>query len=135
MRKILEERLLNAQIDFECFKNDALAGTIMAYQDCLNLLDKYNIITAPKEIKLSEIVSKLENDCCYDKVIIVRNSTYTRVVGRMLHHLYSSTKPLFDFNIEGKIDKPNDFNYKWLYKLWIAGTKIIDDLEKQDEQH
>lgn len=25
------------------------------------------------------------------------------------------------------------FNYKWLYTLWIAGTEIIDDLEECDE--
>lgn len=103
-------------------------GQIEAYQDCLNLLNQYNIITAPKSIKLSEIVEKLKNNYSYDDITIERNSTYTRIIGRTQHHLYSTTETLFDIDFNKTLDKPN-FHYKWLYTLWIAGTIIEDDLE------
>lgn len=100
--------------------------------DCLHLFDEYNIITAPKEIKLSEIVEKLKNDCGYGDVEIKRYSTYTDVWG-IEYKLYLSSDSLFDFNLKGEITIHNDCIYKWLYELWIAGTTIIDDLEGQGE--
>lgn len=37
-----------------------LQGQVEAYRECLNLLNQYNIITAHKSIKLSEIMKKLK---------------------------------------------------------------------------
>lgn len=116
------------EIDCPLFTSDEIKGKISAYQDCLNLLNQYNIITAPKQIKLSEIVEKLKNNYSYDNITIERNSTYTRIIGRTQHHLYSTTETLFDIDFNKTLDKPN-FHYKWLYTLWIAGTIIEDDLE------
>ena len=104
-------------------------GKNQTIKEVLELLNQYNIITAPKEIKLSEIVDRLKNDCGYGDVEIKRYSTYTDVWG-IEYNLYLSSDSLFDFNLEGKITIHNDCIYNWLYTLWIAGTKIIDDLEK-----
>ena len=103
-------------------------GKMEAYMNILESLKDYNIITAPKQIKLSEIVEKLKNNYSYDNITIERNSTYTRIIGRTQHHLYSTTETLFDINFNKTLDKPN-FKYKWLYTLWISGTEIVDDLE------
>lgn len=37
-----------------------LQGMSIAYENCIMLCNQYNIITAPKSIKLSEIVEKLK---------------------------------------------------------------------------
>ena len=69
IKQIIEERLENARNDYGNTTREPqleLRGQIEAYQDCLNLFDEYNIITAPKTIKLSEIVDRLQqyhSDC------------------------------------------------------------------------
>lgn len=96
------------------------------------ILTKYNIITAPKSIKLSEIVSKLGigNSFGIDR-------------HKNLINLYEVNELEFDGEYwqdesyllgirDNKIYDSNitlDDRTKWLYTLWIAGTEIIDDLE------
>lgn len=97
----------------------------------IEVLNQYNIITAPKSIKLSEIVSKLqefyadeyvthkENNTIYihrkdesyviDSIIEIFNNKITEI---QLDYLYEETK--------------------WLYTLWIAGTEIVDDLKEEE---
>ena len=155
MRKILEQRLDNARNDyhncygdidnFPFYEAHVLQGQIEAYQDCLNLLNQYNIITAPKEIKLSEILNRLNKE---HKAIINGNVIYEYKVHRnglcnadgTLYHIsdisinsYHYGKELVTairFTPKMTITEI-DFGekYKWLYELWIAGTKIIDDLK------
>ena len=47
------------EIGCPLFTSDEIKGKILAYQDCLNIINNYNLITAPKSIKLSEIVERL----------------------------------------------------------------------------
>lgn len=102
-------------------------GIIVAYEGILKSLEDKNIITAPKTIKLSEIVDRLN---CYVK----RNESTI--------HLYDIEEDLFDeydtFESYSLVIENNKITaillsqcdeYKWLYTLWIAGTTIIDDLE------
>ena len=102
-------------------------GRIEAYMNILQSLKDYNIITAPKNIKLSEIVERLN---CYVK----RNENTI--------HLYDIEEDLFDeydtFESYSLIIENNKITtillsqcdeFKWLYTLWIAGTEIIDDME------
>ena len=99
-----------------------------AITDVEILLDQYNIITAPKTIKLSEIVDKMN---CYVK----RNENDI--------HLYDIEEDLFDeydsFESYSLIIENNKITnillsqcdkFKWLYTLWIAGTIIEDDLKE-----
>ena len=101
-----------------------------AITDVEILLDQYNIITAPKTIKLSEIVDKMN---CYVK----RNENDI--------HLYDIEEDLFDeydsFESYSLIIENNKITnillsqcdeFKWLYTLWIAGTIIEDDLKDRD---
>ena len=101
-----------------------------AITDVEILLDQYNIITAPKTIKLSEIVDKMN---CYVK----RNENDI--------HLYDIEEDLFDeydsFESYSLIIENNKITnillsqcdeFKWLYTLWIAGTIIEDDLKERD---
>lgn len=95
----------------------------------IEVLNQYNIITAPKSIKLSEIVSRLK-DCKVE-----RYSDYIS-----LYDTYTDTLP-FDIETEmkdylllikgNKIEKVHCID-KWLYTLWIAGTEIIDDMKESE---
>ena len=143
MRKILEERLENAKNDYGKTTREPqleLKGQIEAYQDCLNLLDQYNIITTPKEIKLSEIVSKLKEKpifnkskisiCKHDnKIDIWEDYEFNDIVDEKC----SGSSFLLSIDNKNKVDLIcRDFTideHKWLYKLWIAGTEIVDDLK------
>ena len=104
-------------------------GKNKGIKQVLELLDQYNIITAPKTIKLSEIVDKMN---CYVK----RNENDI--------HLYDIEEDLFDeydsFESYSLIIENNKITnillsqcdeFKWLYTLWIAGTIIEDDLKEE----
>ena len=114
------------EIDCPLFTSDEIKGKISAYQDCLNLLNQYNIITAPKSIKLSEIVSRLIN-ATENKFTIERVQHFIVIL--------FVDEPILRIDIpENKIgeilaDCFDDTLNKWLYTLWIAGTIIEDDLE------
>ena len=92
----------------------------------LEILNQYNIITAPKEIKLSEIIERLrieQNDYDFrykDSSISVWKNKWCYAVA----YIDDDTLKL-DFDIHDRYLFP-----KWIFSLWIAGTTIIDDLEE-----
>ena len=117
-----------------------LQGMSIAYENCLMLCDQHNIITAPKEIKLSEIVSKFViKDSFYKnhRISVIRDDNdidvwedydievdETTLSQSNLLVVISNNK-IEEINISYRYENLN----KWLYTLWIAGSKIIDDLE------
>lgn len=116
------------EIDCPLFTSDEIRGKILAYKDCLNLLNQYNIITAPKQIKLSEIVEKLKE--CYH----ISSISYDKQ-SKSIHDGEDDIVPLIEFNEDltfKEINLPIRDNNKWLYPLWIAGTEIIDDLKDEE---
>ena len=96
--------------------------------DCLRMLDQYNIITAPKSIKLSEVVKRLKNNentiirierykdnsfaIFCDSCWVLTSSNHIEILHHQFIHLFQQTK--------------------WLYTLWIAGTQIVDDMESDE---
>ena len=104
-----------------------LQGQVEAYQDCLNVINNYNIITAPKTIKLSEIVSRLKNEL-KDYVIKYINGEITVCRDRWCYAVVYIDEDTHNF----EFDFHDRFNFpKWLYTLWIAGTIIEDDLKDE----
>ena len=92
----------------------------------LSLTD-YNIITAPKSIKLSEIVSRLNCQVeRYNDYINLYDDTYEE-------------DDIRDYSLFIKNNKIDEIHilptneFKWLYTLWIAGTEIVDDLECDED--
>ena len=108
-------------------------GQIEAYQDCLDVLTQYNIITAPKQIKLSEIVSRLQPLLDYPiyvaEVIVLNNKAVVTNVKYNNDLMYRNHIIDFEDNQIWYIHLPKEEKFKWLYTLWIAGTEIVDDLE------
>jgi len=100
-------------------------------------LANYNIITAPKTIKLSEIVSKLEKH--YNTEIVINRKPTSYYNCYILCRKSIAENEDYELLIrDNKIDDidefccyPNDDNIKWLYTLWIAGTIIEDDLKDE----
>ena len=109
-------------------------GQIEAYQDCLNLLNQYNLITAPKSIKLSELIDKIyETKFKSESWVepIKEGDNYYRIRVQYGDGYWGD----YEFYIvDGKISSAFDMElprdeFKWLYEIWIAETTIIDDLE------
>lgn len=119
---------------------DDIGDSVCTYNtgvyDCLDILEQYNIITAPKEIKLSELIDKIyetkfKSECWVEP--IKEGNNYYRIRVQYGDGYWG----YYDFYIENEkiVIYTNDcllpFNeFKWLYTLWIAGTTIIDDLEE-----
>ncbi len=105
-------------------------GQIEAYQDCLDVLTQYNLITAPKEIKLSEIVSKIQEQ---SNVEIYFNRERNAIgYGEYDEDWRQNTWQPFVIFRDTKIVRicmPMAEITKWLYTLWIANVEIVDDLE------
>ena len=110
------------------------AGYNDGLDKAINILNQYNIITAPKSIKLSEIVSKLNKKegstislCRHDNEINVWEDY------KISDDEEQTNGSIFIFKIDSnsiiKMIARDDRIPKWLYTLWIAGTEIIDDLE------
>lgn len=120
MKDLIDE--IHELKDYENYDYD------QAITDVEILLNQYNIITAPKSIKLSEVVSRLKEtfkDLC--------NITYRdlRVINHGLIYLEDEIVVTIDKekNIILNIEFTNTFiELKWLYALWIAGTEIVDDM-------
>ena len=112
-----------------------------AIKDTLSILNQYNIITAPKSIKLSEIVSKLNkiyNDSEFSREIYFNRKLNAIGEGEYDKDWFMDTWTpfiLFKENKISKIVKLGSEKTKWLYTLWIAGTDIIDDLECDDNEN
>ena len=151
MKKLIEEiekmkdnEVYDTSLDIG-FQN-TLNNTI---DKCIELLNQYNIITAPKSIKLSEIVKKLKE--------VYIGLTSNIVIERKGKHILILNNPSFlnnpsygfkqfiaeinmnNNNIKGVnpiVDISQDCfsnSLKWLYALWIAETEIIDDLKEIQE--
>ena len=96
----------------------------------LNKLNQYSIIAAPKSIKLSEIINKL-NSCDNrnnwniivdaTKTLVLENSNFEQ------EYFYINDNKIFDLS-----DCMVHDDYKWLYTLWITNTEIIDDIDRGD---
>jgi len=102
-------------------------GYLECVDEILELLNQHNLITAPKSIKLSEIVERL-NACDkrnkFKKIIKTYETTVVENTEFKKEYIYISKNKIFDLSEYMFKDY-----YKWLYTLWIAGTEIIDDLE------
>lgn len=101
-----------------------------------NILTQYNLITAPKQIKLSEVVSRLKQYFHKTKIYLWDK----RIIGfdyidydgcEEFAYLFELNKNMTIKHIQYDL-KDNDF--KWLYALWIAGSEIIDDLEEKEHE-
>lgn len=99
----------------------------------IEIINQYNIITAPKQIKLSEIVSRLNE--IYEPNIYFNKELNAIGYGEYDKMWFMDTWTaiaLIKNNKISKILKITSEETKWLYTLWIAGTEIVDDL-KEDE--
>lgn len=101
--------------------------------DVETLYKQHNIIAAPKNIKLSEIVNKIQER---EKVEIYFNRERNAIgYGEYDEDWKQNTwQPLVIFgNMKiVRVCVPMvDFN-KWLYTLWIAETIIEDDLKEHE---
>ena len=109
-----------------------------AIDSCLKSLEQYNLITAPKQIKLSELIDKIYkteySSECYVKAIKCSNGQYKDDYRIHIEYGDGYWGDYEFYIVDGKIssafdmDLPRD-EFKWLYTLWIAGTIIEDDLE------
>lgn len=103
-------------------------GYNKAIEDVIQLFNQYNIITAPKTIKLSEIVERLKNEL-KDYVVRYVGSAITICQDGWCYAVVYIDEDTHNFEFEMQ----NRFNFpKWLYTLWIAGTIIEDDLKEEE---
>ena len=122
-----------------------LSSYAIGWNDSIdNIKSKYNIITAPKTIKLSEIVSKFTIKDSFHKnhkISIIRDNgeidvwedydievDETKLSNSYLLVVIANNK-IKEINISYRHEELN----KWLYALWIAGTEIVDDLKELKE--
>ena len=107
-------------------------GYLECVDEILELLNQYNLITAPKSIKLSEIVKRL-NEFYVDEYITHRENNTIYIHRKDESYLIDSIIEIFNSKItEIQLDYLYD-ETKWLYTLWIAGTEIVDDLKELKE--
>lgn len=113
-------------------------GNNKAIEKVLEILNQYNIITAPKQIKLSELIDKIyETKFKSESWVepIKEGNNYYRIRIQYGDGYWGD----YEFYIRNnKIEiNENDYllpfnDFKWLYTLWIAGTKIIDDIKEEE---
>ena len=104
---------------------------------CIELLNQYNIITAPKQIKLSEIVSGLnEIGGKYTKFIVYKRNLKDGVETIFVENENFGRQyfTIVDNQIEDLDEEMQINKFKWLYILWIASTEIINDMEELDNE-
>lgn len=127
----LRDEIQAKKLNIECYHNEKYTdGFFDGIDECLEVLDKYNIIAAPKSIKLSEIINKL-NSCDNrnnwniivdaTKTLVLENSNFEQ------EYFYINDNKIFDLS-----DCMVHDDYKWLYALWITNTEIIDDIDRGD---
>ena len=110
-----------------------------AITDVEILLNQYNIITAPKTIKLSEIVGNLKLQIEEpENLIKIQFNRKINAIGfgeydtDWQQNTWQSIVVFYkDLTIKNICIKLQD-NIKWLYTLWIAGTIIEDDLREEE---
>ena len=122
MKNLIEEiEKLKPQIITDKYSD----GFQNAIKMVLNKLNQYNIINAPKEIKLSEILDRLNISKWQDfqatkqgNAISIDNNNCFR------EYLNIENNKITDISDDMQVNE-----YKWLYTLWIAGTIIEDNFE------
>lgn len=125
MKDLIKEILLEEKL--HCYNDQYKDGFNEDLDKAIEIIKQHNIITAPKSIKLSEIVDRLKKDFpTHD--FYYRYVTKSKWIAIWLgNHCYAT------FTIKDNklvLENKDEFEYpKWLYTLWIAGTEIIDDLE------
>ena len=131
MKKLIDE--IHELKDYENYDYD------QAITDVEILLNQYNIITAPKSIKLSEIVERLNKNIIEGSTISLRrhdNEIDVWEYYKISDDEEKTNGSTFIFKIDSnsiiKMIARDDRIPKWLYTLWIAGTEIIDDLERDE---
>jgi hypothetical protein len=96
------------------------------------VVNEHDIIVAPKSVKLSEIVDRLETIYFFDyNIHRVNNEIYIHEKGTTYHSDYMIEilgKKMTDIRLDYLCDET-----KWFYKLWIAETEIIDDLKELEK--
>ena len=123
---------------FENFTIEDLRKLKKGLDDYNNKSNDLILITAPKEIKLSEIIDKIYkteySSECYVHAIKCDNGPHKNDYRIRTQYGDGYWGDYEFYIVDGKIssnydmDLPRD-EFKWLYTLWIAGTSIIDDLE------
>lgn len=122
MKKIIEELISKSEID--------------TFKELSTFTEDYNIITAPKSIKLSEILGNLKLQIEEpENLIKIQFNRKINAIGcgeydedwmqNTWQTIVSFHKNLTIKNICIKLQD----NIKWLYTLWIANVEIVDDLE------
>ena len=124
MRNLINE--IHELKDYENYDYD------QAITDVEILLNQYNIITAPKSIKLSEIVNKLKN-----AFVDLGNIDYEGFIEIGYGFITLNDEIVITIDLDSQkivlIEFTNTFiELKWLYTLWIAGTIIEDDLKEEN---
>jgi hypothetical protein len=138
--KKIEKNLENArkihdQIQESVIVRSYYDGIIVAHEGILNFLEDYNIITAPKSIKLSEIVNRIQERS--NEEIYFNREHEAIGYGEPDENWRQSTWQTLVIVRDMKIVRiciPMAEITKWLYTLWIAGTTIIDDLEVKENE-
>lgn len=138
----LEEKLIDEinghkfSYDYDDFRKGYNSGLNVA----IETINQYNIITAPKSIKLSEIVERLNKNIIEGSTISLRrhdNEIDVWEYYKISDDEEETNSSTFIFKIDSnsiiKMIARDDRIPKWLYTLWIAGTIIEDDLEECDE--
>ena len=128
MKDLIKEILLEEKL--HCYNDQYKDGFNDGLDKAIEILTQHNIITAPKSVKLSEIL-KYYND---------KKNQYCLVPIKLDNGKYKirvkyGDNYWEDYKLEiqnGKIS-PISLNlpiieFKWLYVMWIAGTEIVDDL-------
>lgn len=130
----LEEKLIE-EINghkFSYVYDDFRKGYNGGLNVAIETINQYNIITAPKSIKLSEIVNRLKNFDCYTSEIKIDKHEDATII-EINYYSYTQCEcggyiQIIDGTI-CDISFGNHSYHKWLYTLWIANVEIVDDLE------
>lgn len=132
MKNLIKEILLEEKL--YCYSDQYKDGFNEGLDKAIKILNQYNIITAPKQIKLSEIL-KYYND---------KKNQYCLVPIKLDNGKYKirvkyGDNYWEDYKLEIQNGKISPFSlnlpipeFKWLYTLWIAETEIIDDMGEEE---
>ena len=120
------------------YASSLTTGRVDALDKVLDIIEDYNIITAPKTIKLSEIVDNLKLQIAEpENLIKIQFNRKINAIGfgeydtDWQQNTWQSLVVFYkDLTIKNICIKLQD-NIKWLYALWIAGTIIEDDLKEE----
>ena len=136
--KEIESSRLGLSYAHSEYKNGFKDGKNEAIGEILEILNQYNIITAPKSIMLSEIVERLNkiyNDSEFSSEVYFNKELNAIGYGKYDKEWFMdtwTTIALIKNNKISKILKITSEETKWLYTLWIANVEIIDDLEEDE---